>query len=137
MPASRLRPQPDWRQRVHRGRSPPRNQSSSTKLEQRRPGLPARLRSFLPGLADLDVTPKFRKSLVLRWHPSPDVTGSAGYIDTSGKLWAGDAWNAANRLGIPDAGERYLQSIAEVIGGSVRRYEKSPPTVIGPDGKGV
>src|SRR5271165_2124002 len=36
-------------------------------LEQRRPGMGPQLRSFLREVAEIGVTPEFRKSLVLRW----------------------------------------------------------------------
>jgi hypothetical protein len=81
--------------------------------------------------------PEFRKSLILRWGASPDVSASPGYIDTSGKVWLSGGWNTANKLGNPAAGERYLASVAAIVNGVVKRYEKNWPDVIGADGHGV
>ncbi|GBU16502.1 MAG: hypothetical protein COT28_21740 [Methylobacterium sp. CG08_land_8_20_14_0_20_71_15] len=106
-------------------------------LDQRRPGLSAKLRPFLDGLVELGVTPEFRRSVVLRWQAGPDITGSLGYVDIDGRGWFGDAWNTAVRLGQREAGDHYLQTLAGLIGGSVRRYDKSAPRVLGPDGKVV
>lgn len=69
--------------------------------------------------------------------PSPDVTATAGYIESNGKVWVQGAWTAANRLGRPDAGEDYLAAIAKIIGGTVRRYEKSAPEVVDDAGRGT
>jgi hypothetical protein len=85
----------------------------------------------------LGISPEYRKSLVLRWSPTADIVGSLGYIDSWGKAWLGDAWYTLNRLGKPEVGEQYLQTVADLIGGTVRRYEKGGPQVMGPDGKGV
>ena len=53
-------------------------------LEQRRPGVERKLRSFCGRSRALGVVPEFRKSLVLRWNASPDFDASPGYIDTVG-----------------------------------------------------
>ena len=83
------------------------------------------------------MTPEFRRSVVLRWQGGPDITGSLGYIDNEGRGWFGDAWNTAVKLGRQDTGDRYLDGIARQVSGSVRRYEKGAPRVLGPDGKSV
>jgi hypothetical protein len=85
-------------------------------LEQRRPGLGALLRSFLARIADLGVIPEYRKSLIPRWDASADVNASPGYIDAYGKLWPSTGWNAANQLGNPAAGDRYLAALAAIVG---------------------
>src|SRR6266704_1191584 len=59
-------------------------------MEQGRPGLAEQAKSFIEGLVEFDISPEFRKSLVLRWHPTPDFVGSLGYIEPSGKVWTGD-----------------------------------------------
>ncbi|MGE0630313.1 MAG: hypothetical protein AB7O43_21165 [Hyphomicrobiaceae bacterium] len=106
-------------------------------LQKKRPDLVAPLQEFVSSLADLTIVPDYRKSLVLRWWPTPDVRASMGYIDTTGTVWLGDAYGSAARLGFPAAGERYLATLAEGIGGSVRRYEKHVPQIMGPNGKGA
>jgi hypothetical protein len=105
------------------------------RLEERRPGMSARLKAFANTLDEIGISPDFRRSLVLRWHPSPDVVASAGYIEVSGKLWSGDAITSARRLACPEAGEHYQEALAQAIGGSVRRYEKMMPQVVGSDGR--
>jgi hypothetical protein len=106
-------------------------------LEQRRPGLADLTRSFLADVADLGIVPEFRKSLILRWGASPDFSASPGYIDTSGRVWLSSGWNTANKLGNPAAGERYLASVAAIVHGEVKRYEKNWPDVVGADGHGI
>jgi hypothetical protein len=73
----------------------------------------------------------------LRWDASPDFDASLGYIDSSGKVSLSSGWNSANRLGDPAAGDRYLESVAALIGGSVKRYEKNWPEVVGVNGRAV
>ena len=106
-------------------------------LEQRHPGLGAKLRAFLTDVSDLGVMPEFRKSLVLRWDASPDFDASPGYIGTDGFVWLGSGWGSAKRLGRPQAGEKYLESVARVVGGHIRRPEKSWPDVTGPNNRQV
>lgn len=106
-------------------------------LDQKAPGVSQPLRAFIDRIGEFGISPEFRKTLVLRWYPSPDVAGSAGYIDTSGKIWVNDAWSTANRLEHPSAGENYLATVANLIGGNIRRYETSPPSVVTAEGKSV
>jgi hypothetical protein len=104
-------------------------------LEQRRPGVGPQLRSFLRDVADIGVTPEFRKSLVLRWDASADFSASPGYIETSGFVWLSSGWGSAKRLGQPQAGMRYLEAIAKTVGGHVRRPEKNWPDVTASNGR--
>ncbi|TXN72840.1 hypothetical protein [Methylobacterium sp. WL6] len=106
-------------------------------LEQRRPGLAAQLHPFMDGLSEIGVIPEYRRSVVLRWQAGPDTVGSLGYIDTDGRGSFGDAWNTAVKLGRADVGDRYLDQLASLASGSVRRSDKSVPRVLGADGKTV
>lgn len=106
-------------------------------LEQRHPGLGAQLRAFLSDVAGLGVVPEFRKSLVLRWNASPDFDASPGFIDTGGLVWLSSGWGSAKRLGRPEAGETYLTTVADIVGGHLRRPEKNWPDVTGPNGRQV
>ena len=99
-------------------------------MEQRRPGLPGQVKSFLEELLEIGISPEFRRSLVLRWQPSPDVVGSLGYIEPTGKVWTGDAYGTAKRLNKPAAGDEYLQAIVRAVGGTVRHHH-----VLGADGR--
>ncbi len=112
----------------------PRASSSSEaeffeQMEQKRPGLPSQIKSFIEGLDELGISPEFRRSLVLRWQPSRDFVGSLGYIEVTGKLWTSDAWGSAKRLNNLAAGEEYLHSVAQIVGGAIRHHN-----VFGPDG---
>lgn len=118
--------------------SPPRSVSLSEQeffdqFEERRPGLAEKLRAFLADVSGIGVTPEFRRSLVLRWGASPEVSASPGYVETNGKVWLSSAWGTANKLGHPDAGKNYLKEIAEMVHGEVRRPEKNWPDVTGPN----
>jgi hypothetical protein len=98
-------------------------------LEQRRPGLPGQLKAFVDSLLELGISPEFRKALVLRWQRSPDVVGSLGYIESTGKVWTADACSTAKRLNKAAAGDDYVQAIARAVGGAVRHNH-----VVGPKG---
>ena len=106
-------------------------------LETNRHGLSARLRSFVAAIEELHIFPDFRKSLILRWQPGPDISVSVGVIDTKGSGWFGDAVNQAAKLGKQEAGDRYVETLAKLLGGSVRRYAKAAPMVVGSDGRSV
>jgi hypothetical protein len=99
-------------------------------MEQRRPGLPSQVKSFIDGLLEFGIAPEFRKALVLRWQPSADVAGSLGYIESTGKVWTADACGTATRLNKPAAGDEYLQALARTVGGTVRHHH-----VLGADGR--
>jgi len=106
-------------------------------LEQRRPGLADLIRAFLAQASEIGIVPEYRRSLLLRWKPSPDSTASAGMLDTAGKVWLSNAWPTANNLGRQYAFERYMAAVADLVGGSVKTYTGSAPEVMGMDGKGV
>ncbi len=108
-------------------------------IEQRVSGVTAPLREFLSKVAEVGVEPEYRKSLVLRFFPSPDVRASAGYIESTGKVHLGDAWWAANNLGKVEAGQKYVDTIAGLIGGRLRTYDNTDraPFVLGADGQGA
>ncbi len=105
-------------------------------LRSRRPELVDGLRAFSAELSSVGITPEFRKSLVLRWMPSPDFKGSAGYIDSFGSVWLADSVAAAVRFRNEAAASRYLEAVAAAVGGSVK-LQTSYPTVVGPSGRTV
>jgi len=107
-------------------------------LAAKRPELPMRLKAFVDDLSDIGIHPEFGRSLSLRWQPSADVAMSAGYIEArGGTFWAGVAWGSANRAGRVSAGEAYLEEIANIVRGHIRRYDKSPPEALDAKGKGI
>jgi hypothetical protein len=106
-------------------------------LARNRPELVDPIRTFVESLADLGIAPEFMRSMLLRWRMSPDVVGTLGYIDVQGRASLGSGWHTASRLGKPEAGEAYLEAVANMVGGAVRRYEKNWPEVVGRDGRYV
>jgi hypothetical protein len=106
-------------------------------MQTKRPDVVGPFQSFLATLGEIGVTPEIGKTARLRFAPSPDTSATAGYVEANGKLWTQGAWSAANRLGRPDAGDRYLQTVADIIGGQVRRYEKAAPEVVDVEGHGA
>lgn len=141
-PSGAVTVQPPSEQTSRLSAAPPRSVSFSEQeyfdqLEQRRPGLGANLGAFLSDVAAIGVVPEFRKSLVLRWNASPDFDASPGFIDTGGLVWLGSGWSSAKRLGHPDAGEAYLTTVAEIVGGHVRKPQKNNPDAVGPNGRQI
>lgn len=106
-------------------------------LAMKRPELVAPLLSFIDTAARIGLSLEVGRTIRLSLPLGPDRSATAGYIESNGKLWVQGAWSAAQRLGRPDAGEAYLASLARLIGGTIRRYEKVAPEVIGPDGRGI
>lgn len=93
------------------------------RLELKVPGVKAPLQAFVDDMDGVGIVGEYGRSLILRWHPSPDVTASAGYVDGYGAVWLGDAYLSAVKLGNERAGNEYLQTLASAIGGTVQRYE--------------
>lgn len=83
------------------------------------------------------IFPDFRKFLILRWQPGPDTSVSVGVVDTKESGRFGDPVNQAGKLGKQEAGAHYLDTLAQLVGGSVRRYAKAAPMVVGTDGRSV
>jgi hypothetical protein len=104
------------------------------KLDVARLGISAQLRTFTDSLAEIGITPEFKKTLVLRWRPSEDLEASAGYIESNGKVWMADGFFSAKKLGFPEVGDRYVETIARALGGRVNRSGKDHLTVLGADG---
>jgi len=104
-------------------------------IDERRPGASMRLQRLVNSLSGVGIAPEFKRTLVLRWRPSEDRLASAGYIERSGAVWLGDGYHSAKNLGFPDAGDGYVNAIAEALGGKVNRSERGSVTVLGPDGR--
>jgi hypothetical protein len=105
-------------------------------LATKRPELVEPLRHFLSEVEQAGVRPEIGRTVRLLLAPTPEISATAGYIESNGKLWFQGAAAAATRLGRPDAGENYLRSVAAIIGGQVRRYDKSAPEVVDLAGRG-
>jgi hypothetical protein len=106
-------------------------------MAAKRPDLPARLKAFADDLSDIGIHAEFGRTLTLRWQPSPEVAMSGGYIEANGRYWGSSAWTSANRAGRASAGEAYLQEVAGIVGGQIRRYEKSGLEALDANGKAI
>ena len=74
--------------------------------------------------------------MILRWRPSPDIDWHVRiHLHRTGGHGSPAAWGMANRLGKPEAAERYLEEMAQAIGGTVRRYERNWPGVVDANGR--
>jgi hypothetical protein len=106
-------------------------------LEERLPGLSERLRSFVASLSDIGVIPEFGKSLSLRWQSPQGPAISAGTIEPGGSVWLLKTVTDARAIGRQAAGERYLEKIARIINGTVKRSENGSIDVRIADGHAV
>jgi hypothetical protein len=102
-------------------------------LEQRLPGQADRLKAFVASLKPLGVEPQFGRSLFLRWQTASGLTQSAGTIEPTGSIWLLKAATDARLAGNQPAGERYLETIAKLVNGSVKRSENGSIDVRGQD----
>ena len=107
-------------------------------LDQSVPGGDVCLKEFLHLTVKAGIEAEFRKTLVLRFSTASEGTVSAGYIESNGKVIAGDGWWYAKKAGQVAAGQRYMESLRDLIGGELRQYESSKaPFLLGPDGTGA
>lgn len=106
-------------------------------LETKRPGLAPQLKSLLSDLITVGIRPETGRTVKLLFSPTPDTSATAGHIESNGKIWFQGAAAAATRLGQPEAGTKYLEAMAMIIGGQIRHYEKTAPEVIDQDGRGT
>jgi hypothetical protein len=107
------------------------------KLEQRLPGQADKLRAFVASLKPLGLEPKFGKSLSLRWQAEDGSRLSAGTIESSGSIWLLKTVTDARMAGNQSAGERYLETLARLTNGSIKRYDNGSIDVRGPDGRAL
>ncbi len=92
------------------------------RIEQRNPDAAAKLRAFVESLAPLNVDTEFLKvSMKLIWRETERRSAVLGTIDFP-QVWFTGAPASAARLGRPEAGIRYLESIARILGGNLHRY---------------
>src|SRR5579859_2609974 len=105
-------------------------------LDERKPGLSGGLRTFLTSLEELGVEVIFRRTAILRLHPSPDTDAQAGIIGNEGKVWFDQAYLTARRLGAEPAFMAYLEALARAIGGRVAlRAPPATPAVLNASGR--
>jgi hypothetical protein len=106
-------------------------------LEQRVPGMSDKLKGFVSSLKPLGVEPEFGKSLSLRWQTADGLTVSAATIEPTGSIWLLKTVTDARMAGNALAGEQYLETIARLLNGSIKRYENGSIDVRGPDDRSV
>jgi hypothetical protein len=106
-------------------------------LEQRLPGQAVRLKAFVASVKSLGVEPRFGKSLSLRWHTADGTMLSAGTIEPNGSVWLLKTITDARTAGNQRAGERYLETIARLVDGSIKRYENGSVDVRGPNDRSL
>jgi hypothetical protein len=95
--------------------------------------MPDKLKGFVASLKPLGVEPEFGKSLFLRWQ-SPDGTLlSAGTIEPTGSIWLLKTVTDTRSAGNQSAGERYLETIARLGNGSIKRSDNGSVDVRGSD----
>ncbi|GKQ55409.1 hypothetical protein [Bradyrhizobium sp. Ce-3] len=106
-------------------------------LEQYQPGQTEKLRAFLASLKPLGIEPEFARSLFLRWQGTNDITLSAGTIEPTGSIWLLKAVSDARLAGNEPAALNYLEAVARLAGGSVKRYDTGSIDVRGADGRSL
>lgn len=104
-----------------------------TQLEQRYPGMADRLKAFVSSLEPLGVEPEFRRSLYLQWQTPDGATISVGTIEPTGSVWLPKTATDTRLAGNQSAGELYLETIARLVSGSIKRYENGSIDVRGSD----
>jgi hypothetical protein len=106
-------------------------------LEQRLPELSTSLRTFVASLKDLGVEAEYGKSLFLRGRTPEGDPLSIGTIEPYGSVWLLKSISDAKAAGNQTAAIQYLEAIASILGGTVKRYENGSIDVRGPDEKSV
>lgn len=94
-------------------------------LADRFPELPAQLKAFVESLSPLGIQPEFGRSLFLRWQGADGDILSAATVEPTGSVWLSKAASDARSVGRTEAGETYLQTVADLVGGSLRRSGSS------------
>jgi hypothetical protein len=101
-------------------------------LEKRLPGQADKLKAFVGSLKPLGVDPNFGKSLSLRCRTTDGLTVSVGTIEPTGSVWLVKTVTDSRLAGNQPAGERYLETIARLVNGSIKRYDNGSIDVRGP-----
>jgi hypothetical protein len=106
-------------------------------LEQRLPGFADRLKTFVSSLRPLGIEPEFGKSLFLRWQSPEGAALSAATIEPTGSIWLLKTVSDARSAGNQAAGEQYLETIAQLTNGSIKRYDNGSIDVRGSDDRSL
>jgi hypothetical protein len=94
-------------------------------LGRNKPNVPARLKTFVERLSDLNITTEFgTKSLSLRWHPDEDRAWSLGAIITDGKVWTEFLHQQADTVGLLNLSHRYVEKLAQAVPGAYIKEAK-------------
>lgn len=88
-------------------------------------GLPDRLRTFLDTLDPLGIQREYgQASLILRWQPDEIHKFNLGTIETNGQVPTNMVNWVADSIGRLDISHRYLERLANLVGGFVKRTPK-------------
>jgi hypothetical protein len=91
-------------------------------LAEVEPGLPAAIRSFLDRAGDLGVVLEAAsKSLQFRWHGPDDQAFALGGINERGELQTNNVNWWPDSIGQVELAHQYLERIAALLGGEVRK----------------
>jgi hypothetical protein len=91
-------------------------------LAEVEPGLPAAIQSFLDRAGDLGVVLEpAPKSLHFRWRGPEDQSFALGGIDEYGRLLTYNVGWMADYIGHLELAHEYLEKIAALVGGEVRK----------------
>jgi hypothetical protein len=107
------------------------------RLENINPGAAPPLKAFLRSLADIGVFPEYQRTVLLRFSLSSGPFVSGGWVRTNGKVHVTDAYYYADKYGHGEIGQRYLDAVAAIAGGTVRRYDTGQRDVVASDGKSL
>ena len=103
-------------------------------LESSRPQAVKPFAAFLASLREIGIVAEYRRSIVLRFTLSPGVHASAGWVYTDGRTYLADAYHYADKYGHCEIGRDYLNVVAEITDGVVRRYTDTWHEVYSRDG---
>lgn len=100
------------------------------------PQLPEALKTFLENAGELGVfVEPAAKSIQLRWRGPDDVVYALGGIDQHGKLLTDSVNWKPNQINEVDLSHEYLERLASLVGGTVRRTQSPTAWYVVRDGK--
>ncbi len=105
-------------------------------INENAPGVMPALEEFLAHASEHGVfmAPQ-RKSLVLKWHGPEERDFSLGGVNVKGKLISYNVNWAADEIGHIDLAHNYLEKVASLVGGSVRKTKTPAQWYVVRDGE--
>lgn len=90
-------------------------------LEANLPGAESRLQAFLHRAEELGVFPQFYKAMMLKWQGAEDAAFTVGGVTMEGEFITYSIGWTPDNLGRLDIAHRFLERLAEILGGKVRK----------------